>query len=122
MEPSWHWLTSRNLFSTRPYPYDEERSDGLVSEDIDGDRRILSMQFLMPTEPGKSAPTEPRLLVRREPTETGGQYYRLLPEGCIGITTGPDSHPASKEAGLEPIFPVCGGRNLNRQGWFLSHI
>jgi len=30
----------------------------------------------------KICPTEPRL-VRREPTETGGQYYRLLPEGCI---------------------------------------
>jgi len=121
MEPSWHWLTSRNLFSTRPYPYDEERSDGLVSEDIDGDRRILSMRIPDANGAWKICPTEPRLLVRREPTETGGQY-RLLPEGCMRITTGPDSHPASKEAGLEPIFPVCGGRNLNRQGWFLSHI
>lgn len=31
----------------------------------------------------KICPTEPRLLVLREPTETGGQYYRILPEGRI---------------------------------------
>jgi len=46
MEPSWHWLTSRNLFAQHSsLSYDEERSDGLVSEDIDGDRRILSMRI-----------------------------------------------------------------------------
>lgn len=69
--------------STRPYPYDGERNDGLVMEDIDGDRRILSMRILDPNGAWKPCPQEPRLLVRREPTETGGQYYRLLPEGRI---------------------------------------
>jgi len=62
------------------------------------------MQFLMPTEPENLLPTEPRLLVRREPTETGGQYYRLLPEGCRGLRRVQIHIQPPKEAGLEPQF------------------
>jgi murein tripeptide amidase MpaA len=69
--------------STRPYPYDEEVGDGLVMEDVDGDGRILQMRISDPNGAWKLCPTEPRLLIPREPTETGGQYYRLLPEGRI---------------------------------------
>ncbi len=69
--------------STRPYPYDEEPLGGLVQEDIDGDGRMLMMRIPDPNGPWKVCPEEPRLLVRREPAETGGQYYRLLPEGRI---------------------------------------
>ncbi len=69
--------------STRPYPYNGERNDGLVVEDIDGDHRILSMRIPDANGAWKICPQEPRLLVRREPTETGGQYYRVLPEGRI---------------------------------------
>jgi murein tripeptide amidase MpaA len=68
---------------TRPYPYDEEHQDGLVMEDIDGDGRILMMRVPDANGAWKVCPTEPRLLVQREPTETGGEYYRLLPEGRI---------------------------------------
>lgn len=69
--------------STRPYPYDEEPIVGLVNEDMDGDGRILMMRIPDPNGPWKAYPDEPRLLVRREPAETGGQYYRVLPEGQI---------------------------------------
>lgn len=69
--------------STRPYPYDEEVGDGLVMEDMDGDGRILQMRISDPNGAWKLYPEEPRLLIPREPTETGGQYYRLLPEGRI---------------------------------------
>ncbi|MDZ8085528.1 MAG: M14 family metallopeptidase [Nostoc sp. DedQUE12b] len=68
---------------TRPYPHDEEGNDGLVMEDIDGDGRILLMRIPDANGAWKVCPTEPRLLVQREPTETGGQYYRVLPEGNI---------------------------------------
>ena len=67
--------------STRPYPYDEEPIEGLHREDIDGDGRMLSMRLPDPNGPWKVCPEEPRLLVRRDPAETGGQYYRVLPEG-----------------------------------------
>lgn len=87
--------------STRPYPYDEERSDGLVSEDIDGDRRILSMRIPDANGAWKICPSEPRLLVRREPTETGGQYYRLLPEGHIEDYDGVQIHIQPPKEGLD---------------------
>ena len=77
--------------STRPYPYDEEQIDGLVAnEDIDGDGRVLTMRLVDPNGTWKAHPTDPRLMVRRDPIETGGTYYRLLPEGFLinfdGIT------------------------------------
>jgi murein tripeptide amidase MpaA len=87
--------------STRPYPYDEERSDGLVSEDIDGDGRILLMRIPDANGSWKICPTEPRLLVRREPTETGDQYYRLLPEGRIEDYDGVEIHIQPPKEGLD---------------------
>lgn len=69
--------------STRPYPYDEAPLEGLVQADIDGDGRMLSMRIPDPNGPWKVSELEPRLLVRREPTEVGGRYYRVLPEGYL---------------------------------------
>lgn len=69
--------------STRPYPYDEEPLGGLMQEDIDGDGRMLHMRIPDPNGHWKPHADEPRLLVRRDPTETGGTYYRVLPEGTI---------------------------------------
>ena len=69
--------------STRPYPYEEEPVGGLMREDVDGDGRILSMRIPDPNGPWKLCSEDPRILVRRDPTETGGQYYRLLPEGRL---------------------------------------
>ncbi|HEX6136700.1 MAG TPA: M14 family metallopeptidase [Casimicrobiaceae bacterium] len=71
------WVRS----STRPYPHDEEEIEGLVVEDIDGDGRILQMRIEDPNGLWKAHPQEPRLMIRREPTESGGTYYRILPEG-----------------------------------------
>jgi murein tripeptide amidase MpaA len=67
--------------STRPYPFDEEAIDGLDIEDVDGDGRILSMRIPDPNGNWKCHPTEPRLMVAREPDEYGGTYYRVMPEG-----------------------------------------
>ena len=69
--------------STRPYPYDEEPLTGLETVDIDNDGRILSMRIKDPDGHWKISTAEPRLLVPREPTESGGEYYRLIPEGLI---------------------------------------
>jgi len=69
--------------STRPYPWDEDPLEGLRREDLDGDGRVLNMRIADPNGAWKPHPEEPRLLVRRDPAETGGTYYRLLPEGVI---------------------------------------
>ena len=71
------WVRS----STRAYPFDEEAIDGLTVEDIDGDGRILQMRIEDPNGLWKAHPDAPDLMVRREPTEVGGTYYRILPEG-----------------------------------------
>lgn len=71
------WIRS----STRPYPFDEEEAEGLVVEDIDGDGRILQMRIPDSNGLWKAHPDEPRLMVRRDPVEVGGNYYRIIPEG-----------------------------------------
>jgi len=67
--------------STRAYPYDEAPIEGMTVEDIDGDGRILSMRLRDPNGLWKKHPDDARLMVRRDPTETGGEYYRVVPEG-----------------------------------------
>ncbi|MEP6755836.1 MAG: M14 family metallopeptidase, partial [Chthonomonadales bacterium] len=69
--------------STRPYPFDEEPLSGLKRIDLDGDGRFLTMRIPDPNGPWKRHSKEPRILTRREPTETGGEYFRLMPEGLL---------------------------------------
>src|SRR5262249_35068168 len=73
------WIRS----STRPYPHGDEDIEGLTVEDIDGDGRILQMRIPDANGVWKPHPAEPRLMIRRDPTETGGVYYRIIPEGRI---------------------------------------
>lgn len=70
--------------STRPYPYNEEPlGGGLLDEDLDGDGRILFMRYRDPNGSWKEHPDYPGLMIKRDPTEVGGEYYRVLPEGSI---------------------------------------
>ncbi|HEX2288580.1 MAG TPA: M14 family metallopeptidase, partial [Gaiellaceae bacterium] len=68
--------------STRPWPLDEA-ADGLYEEDIDGDGRILMMRIRDRNGSWKPHPKEPRLMVRREPDDADGDFYRMLWEGRI---------------------------------------
>ena len=94
--------------SVRPYPFDEEPVGGLQIEDVDGDGRILTMRVPDPNGPWKICAEEPRLLVRRDPTEFSGQYYRLLPEGRLenydGITV--NVQPMKESLDLNRNFPA----------------
>jgi murein tripeptide amidase MpaA len=70
--------------STRPYPFAEDKTEGLMlGEDIDGDKRVLQMRILDPNGAWKAHPKDKRLMIRRDPIETGGKYYRILPEGLL---------------------------------------
>ena len=68
--------------STRPWPLAEE-VDGLHEEDLDGDGRILMMRIRDPNGSWKPHAEEPRLMVRREPDDAEGDFYRVLWEGRI---------------------------------------
>ncbi|TAH49375.1 MAG: carboxypeptidase [Chloroflexota bacterium] len=96
--------------STRPYPYDEEPIEGLIEEDMDGDGRVLAMRLVDPNGPWKVHPDEPRLLMQRDPIETGGTYYRIVPEGRL----------ENYDGTLIPIARPKEGLDLNRNfpmGW-----
>jgi len=90
--------------STRPYPYDEDPVEGLKRDDLDGDGRVLLMRVPDPNGPWKAHPEEPRLLIRREPAETGGTYYRLLPEGTL----------ENYDGATIPLQRIKEGLDLNR--------
>lgn len=104
--------------STRPYPYDEEALSGLVNEDIDGDGRMLMMRVEDPNGPWKAHPDEPRLLVRRDPTEHGGTYYRVFPEGNIDNFDGVTIQVKPRKEGLDlnRNFPFDWRQDYQQQG------
>jgi murein tripeptide amidase MpaA len=68
--------------STRPWPLLDEQ-DGLFEEDLDGDGRILMLRIPDANGSWKPHADDPRLMVRREPADEGGTYYRVLWEGRI---------------------------------------
>ncbi|MEC4852995.1 MAG: M14 family metallopeptidase, partial [Jaaginema sp. PMC 1079.18] len=94
---------------TRFYPNPDAVEEGLIEEDIDKDGRILLMRIPDKNGVWKVSPVEPRLLVRREPTETGGQYYRVFREGRV----------ESYDGVLIPIKPLKEGLDFNRNFPFL---
>ncbi len=105
--------------STRPYPYNEEPIDGLIgSEDIDGDGRILSMRVLDPNGAWKCHPDDQRLMVRRDPVENDGPYYRILPEGLITNYDGTtiQVHGAKEGLDLNRNFPVNWRQEVDQPG------
>jgi murein tripeptide amidase MpaA len=87
--------------STRPYPYNEDPIDGLLFEDIDGDGRILQMRIKDANGHWKAHPDELRLLIRRDPDEYGGTYYRVLDEGRIENYDGINIYPQTPKEGLD---------------------
>lgn len=66
----------------RAYPW-PDKEDGLHSADVDGDGRILQMRFPDPNGEWKVSSLDSRLMEKRGPTEHGGDYYRILPEGTL---------------------------------------
>ncbi|MCW8987796.1 MAG: M14 family metallopeptidase, partial [Gammaproteobacteria bacterium] len=92
----------------RAYPYEEPLTDGIEVQDIDGDGRMLSMRIKDSNGAWKISEHDSRLMVRRNAIETGGSYYRLLPEGLIRNFDGFHIPPARKEQNLDfnRNFPV----------------
>ncbi|MFN9390868.1 MAG: M14 family zinc carboxypeptidase, partial [Betaproteobacteria bacterium] len=81
---------------------------GLKREDVDGDGRVLSMRIADPNGPWKISDRDPRLMVRRDPAETGGRYFRLLPEGTIECWDGVslELQPRREQLDLNRNYPA----------------
>ena len=67
--------------SIRTYPFMEDAVEGFDAQDINGDGKILRMRIKDAHGHWKKHIDDPRVMVRRDPAESGGEYYRLLPEG-----------------------------------------
>jgi murein tripeptide amidase MpaA len=67
---------------TRPYPW-LEKAEGLHSQDVDDDGLILQMRIPDLNGDWKVSTLDERMMEKRRPDETGGQYFRLLSEGLI---------------------------------------
>jgi murein tripeptide amidase MpaA len=104
--------------STRPYPFDEEPVDGLLEEDVDRDGRLLFMRLPDPNGTWKRHPREPRLLVRRDPAESGGRYYRVLPEGMLRNYDGAiiEVRQPKQNLDLNRNFPVAWRQESEQSG------
>lgn len=104
--------------STRPYPHDAPIADGLEVSDVDGDGVIRQMRVRDPNGAWKAHPDEPRLMIRRDPIETGGTYFRLMPEGRVhgydGFTL--RRPPAREGLDLNRNFPAAWRQEFEQQG------
>ncbi|HUP96388.1 MAG TPA: M14 family metallopeptidase, partial [Usitatibacter sp.] len=87
--------------STRPYPFDEDAVDGLDVEDVDGDGRILMMRIPDPNGAYKAHSEDARLMVPRDPVETGGKYWRVIPEGTLSNYDGIEIKVNRDKQGLD---------------------
>ncbi len=85
-------------------PWEFQPPQGLYPADVDGDGYILQMRYPDVAGEWKISDKDPRIMLRREPGEHGGEYYRLLPEGWI-----------NDYDGAEIIIPKPPHGNLNRQ-------
>jgi len=75
--------------------------DGLNVEDVDGDGRILSMRIADPNGGYKEHPEDARLMVARDPAESGGRYWRIIPEGRVRNFDGVEIRLDKDKQGLD---------------------
>ncbi|MGZ5572721.1 MAG: M14 family metallopeptidase [Usitatibacter sp.] len=87
--------------STRAYPFDEDPVDGLNVEDVDGDGRMLLMRIADPNGGYKAHPEDARLMIPREPVESGGTYWRVIPEGTLTNYDGVEIRMNRDKQGLD---------------------
>ncbi len=98
----------------RPYPTSSPA--GIIPQDVDGDGRAVFMRFRDPNGPWKAYAGDKRLMVPRAPDETGGEYWRVLPEGMIedydGVTI-PDE-PEHEALDFGANFPADMGTTASQ--------
>ena len=91
--------------SVRKYPLPEPE-DGLQVEDLDGDGRILQMRVPDPNGNWKKHEQDERLMVRRDPDEFGGEYYRVARGIAPELRRRADQDPGpARDARSEPELP-----------------
>ena len=86
--------------SVREWP-PRDSDDGLNPEDVDGDGWILQMRIKDPDGDWKVSSKDPRLMVRREPWDKEGPFYKVYQEGIIKNWDGGEIKMAQPKWGLD---------------------
>lgn len=96
------YLTTPTMLrsSTRPYPFEDEQP-GLHMKDINGDGFITQMRIEDPNGDWKVSDKDPRLMVRRQPDDVEGRFYRVYLEGEIKDYDGFEVKMAPSKYGLD---------------------
>ncbi len=85
----------------------EDRIEGLIPEDIDGDGYMAWMRVPDSKGEWKKSADNPEVMVQRKPGEEGGTYYRVYPEGLIRNFNGVDVPVERPEDGnMNRNFPT----------------
>ncbi len=96
------YLTTANKLRSvnRPYPF-TELADGLHPADLDGDGVIRTMRVKSKNGAWKVSSLDKRLMVKRSPSDFGGEYYNIYPEGFIVNYDGINVYLAENKWGLD---------------------
>lgn len=86
--------------STRPYPF-EDQQPGLFIKDINDDGYITQMRVEDPNGNWKVSQKDARLMLRRQPDDIEGTFYRLYNEGEIKDYDGFEVKDAVRLYGLD---------------------
>lgn len=99
--PFYEWIGNGRFL-----PGEEQSGPGLHYADLDGNGLILDMRIRDDAGEWKASTLDPRLLLPRPPDETGGVYYRLLPEGRLVDWKGEDfAVPRPQDGNLNRNYP-----------------
>lgn len=84
MDGSEVYLTTENTLrsANRMYPY-KDAEPGLHGMDMDGDGVIRQMRIKTPHGKWKVSNKDPRIMIKRLPSDMGGTYYDIYTEGDI---------------------------------------
>ncbi len=96
------YLTSSEKLRSvnRPYPFDKP-APGLHPKDMDGDGVIRLMRIESPNGVWKESPRDKRIMTKRAPSDFGGTYYNVYPEGYIVDFDGVNIQPAEGKWNLD---------------------
>ncbi len=107
------YLTTPVMLRSVPqmYPFDEPQA-GVQPQDLDGDGVIRQMRVKDPNGAFKVSEEDPRIMIKRRPDDTEGDFYNVFSEGML-LDAEPDEELKSA--------PALYGNDLNRNfpiSWF----
>jgi murein tripeptide amidase MpaA len=99
--PFYEWIGNG-----RYLPGEEQFGPGLHYQDVNGDDEILDMRIRDDAGEWKISEKDDRLMLPREPGESGGEYYRVVPEGVLVDWDGGDFEiPRPQDGNLNRNYP-----------------